>query len=606
MATIKGMVKEQVDKTSVPGVSVELFLRFQNQVIKNLKANVDAQGQFAIAFDANSIPALTQSKDIIVLAQVWRNGTESIPVVNNPLITNLELKDYDIDVLVNLPTVVTPPVTPGRFSVEGRITDASGVAVSRLTVTAVDRDLRREELLGSATTDAEGRYQVSYSSAQFTRAEKERADLVVRVIGPDGKTELAKSDTLFNAPASAEVNPTIPADKLHLDSEWERYHRELAPIIENIPVHDLTDADLQFLHGETGIDPTHLRLVRLDVLWRDQQAQLKLPAASFYGLLRQGLPTDWALLLQTGPVRWRAALKQAVADRQVPATLGQISEAFVAQLTELAIDQSFVPPIEESGAQASIGLLLAGSTVSRELQRQIAGIMLNHSPNQDPQQLWDSLAQAGLPDGAVRSTRFVLEAHGLVHQHLPTLAVLQASHARAFGAGADLARLSRVQWLEVAQTVANTGTKSFPKGFDSAEAYAESLADRVELIYPTAVVAHRLMEDSEPARREVGKFLVQNPAFDLLTTPVEAFLKTAKLEKIDTEALTKQLGKEVRLAKLAPATNRAVYMQALQANGFDSTAKVMMAGKLEFTRRMEKAAGRVTRGIEKTAGRVLV
>lgn len=346
-------------------------------------------------------------------------------------------------------------------------------------------------------------------------------------------------------------------------------------------------------------------MVRLDALWREQQAQLKLSAAAFYGLLRQGLPTDWAPLLQAGPVRWRAALKQAVADRQVPATLVELSEAFVAKLTELAIDQSFVSPSDGSSTEPRIGLLLAGSSVSVELQRQIAGVMLKRSPDADPQQLWQELAQAGLPEGAVRSTRFVLEAHGLVHQHLPTLAVLQASHARAFGAGADLARLNRVQWLEVAQTVANTGTKSFPKGFDSAEAYAESLADRVELTYPTAVVAHRLVEDTEPARREVGKFLVQNPAFDLLTTPVEAFLKTAKLEKIDIEAVTKQLGKEVRLAKLAPAKNRAVYMEALQANGFDSTAKVMMAGKFEFTKRMEKAAGRVTRGVEKTAGRVV-
>lgn len=588
MPTIKGTVKNQSDNALVSGVEVELSFWF-NEAVRNLKVATDAFGGFFVAFDASLLNA--QKLPMRVLASVTRNGKEEIPVVNVEVIARLELKDCEIEVLVNLPTIVTPPVTPGRFSVEGRVTDASGVAVSHVTVTAFDRDMRREELLGSATTDADGKYQISYSSAQFTRAEKDRADLVVRVIGPDGKTELTKSDTLFNAPASAEVNLTISADKLHLGSEWERYHRELAPIIENVPISDLTDEDLQFLTSETGIDPTHLRLVRLDALWRDQQAQLKLPAAAFYGLLRQGLPTDWTPLLQSGPVRWRAALKQAVADRQVPTTVGQISEAFVAQLTELAIDQSFVSPSDGSSTEPRIGLLLAGSTVSVELQRQIAGVMLNHSPNQDPQQLWDSLAQAGLPDGAVRSTRFVLEAQGLVHQHLPTLAVLQASHARAFGAGADLARLSRVQWLEVAQTVANTGTKSFPKGFDNAEVYAESLADRVELTYPTAVVAHRLVEDTEPARREVGKFLVQNPAFDLLTTPVEAFLKTAKLEKIDTEALTKQLGKEVRLAKLAPATNRAVYMQALQANGFDSTAKVMMAGKLEFTRRMEHIAG---------------
>ena len=306
MSKIRGAVTKQSDKTSILGVQVEFFFQLNNQVIENLKTGVDAQGRFSLVFDTNIIPALTQSKDIIVLAQVWRNGTESIPVVNNPIITKLELRDYDLDVLVNLPTVVTPPVTAGQFSVEGRVTDTSGLAVARLTVTAFDRDMRREEALGSATTDADGKYQILYSSAQFTRAEKERADLVVRVISADGKTELAKSDTLFNAPAHAEIHLTVSTDKLHLDSEWERYHRELTPLLENILPQDLTDDDLQFLVGETGIDPTHLRLVRLDALWRDQQAQLKLPAAAFYGLLRQGLPTDWAPLLQAGPARWRA------------------------------------------------------------------------------------------------------------------------------------------------------------------------------------------------------------------------------------------------------------------------------------------------------------
>jgi len=51
--------------------------------------------------------------------------------------------------------------------------------------------------------------------------------------------------------------------------------------------------------------------------------------------------------------------------------------------------------------------------------------------------------------------------------------------------------------VQVAQTVANSGAKTLPKDFDSAEAYAEYLADTVELAFPTAVVAHRLVEDDK-------------------------------------------------------------------------------------------------------------
>ena len=127
----------------------------------------------------------------------------------------------------------------------------------------------------------------------------------------------------------------------------------------------------------------------------------------------------------------------------------------------------------------------------------------------------------------MNSTRFALEADAVLGGHLPTLQALQGGMAANYGAAVDLTQLTRQQWLEVAQAVANTGAKALPKGFDSAEAYAESLADTVELAFPTAVVAHRLVEDAEPARRDVGMFLVLNPDFDLLTTPVEAFVKTA-------------------------------------------------------------------------------
>jgi hypothetical protein len=480
-----------------------------------------------------------------------------------------------------------------QFVVRGNVTDSNQKPLAKMRVRAFDRDLRTEELLGNALTDAKGAYAISYTSAQFKRAEKDSADLRVHVFAADGKNELAVSDTLFNAPADAVIDFVIDVAVLNTDTEWERYLREISPLVEKLQLHELTDEDQQFLASETGIDILHLRLMRLDAQWRKQQAKHKLPTSAFYGLLRQGLAQEWASLLQVGPERWRAALKQAIADRQVPAALVGSVDAFVSKLTILAIDQSFVPPPEGSNARMPVGVLLAASTVKLDVQRQIAGLMLDHSLNGDPQQLWQLLAEASVPADAVRSTRFALEAHELINQHLTTLVVLQKSFALSFGAGADLAQLSRVQWLQVAQTVASGGTGSLPKDFDSAEGYADYLADTIELSFPTAVVAHRLMEDAEPARRDVGMFLVLNPDFDLLTTPVEAFLKTAKFGQSKTapEALKKQLGKEVRVAKIAPAKNRALHMQTLLANGFDSAAKVVMAGRLEFKRRMQMTSG---------------
>jgi hypothetical protein len=491
------------------------------------------------------------------------------------------------------PPGVQPPVgEDDSFVVRGRVTYPDGRPLAGVKVRVFDRDLRREELLGEVATDNLGRYEKRYQAMQLSRAEKGTADLVVRAFGPTG-AEVAASPTLFNAGPDVTVDLVVDEAAYSGPSELEQILTILTPLLEGLPLHELTEKDLEFLIGETGLDAEHLGFVRLDAVWNHQSASLKLPQGAFYGLLRQGLPSDWPMLLRAGPQRWRGALKQAIADRQVPAALAVSIDDFMAKLTRLAIDQAFEPLPEGHTGMPSIGVLLAGSAVSLDVQRKIAAVMLDHTLDADPGKLWSSLQQAGVPEAAVRSTRFALEAHSIVAEHLPTLRALQSTLARDFGAGTDLARLSRPQWLEVAQTVASNGAKTLPKDFAAAGDYAESLADRVELAFPTAVVAHRLVEDAEPTRRAVGQFLVQNPGFDLLTTPVEAFLGTAKLDGINAshEALTKQLATEVRVARIAPAKNRAVHMTILQAEGFDSATKVALTGGVKFKSRIQKITG---------------
>ena len=249
-----------------------------------------------------------------------------------------------------------------QFVVRGGVKDANDKPLANVLVRAFDRDMRREELLGSAKTDIDGRYQIAYSTTQFSRAEKAGADLVVRVLALDGKTLLAQSDTLFNAPAQAEMNLTVSSEQLHVDSEWERYQRELAPLIENLQPQDLTDEDLQFLHGETRIPLLHLQWLRYAYRWSVEHRQHRLPTEAFYAFLRQGLSPDWPQLLQRGPARWRAALKQAVAAKQVPASVSASSDVVVNKLQALAVEQTFSATTSASGTfTRPVGLLLSGT-----------------------------------------------------------------------------------------------------------------------------------------------------------------------------------------------------------------------------------------------------
>src|SRR5262245_5348715 len=86
-------------------------------------------------------------------------------------------------------TGATPPPTPvgDQYVVQGKVT-CSGFPVPGLIVVAVDLDLRGGQVLDlnpPAITDSEGKYLITYSSADFSQAEKDSADLVFFLLAAD-------------------------------------------------------------------------------------------------------------------------------------------------------------------------------------------------------------------------------------------------------------------------------------------------------------------------------------------------------------------------------------------------------------------------------------
>ena len=64
------------------------------------------------------------------------------------------------------------------FVVHGTVTDANHKPLANLIVRAFDCDLRKEEPLGKETrTNQHGHYEIPYTREDFTRAEKEAADI---------------------------------------------------------------------------------------------------------------------------------------------------------------------------------------------------------------------------------------------------------------------------------------------------------------------------------------------------------------------------------------------------------------------------------------------
>ena len=216
------------------------------------------------------------------------------------------------------PEVATPGQAPEvRLVVKGALRNADGKPWMGGLVYAFDKDLRSEQLLGKARTDAKGFYEISYVAAQFARAEKGAADLIVQAIDPKGIV-LAASPVLFNARPVEELNLTLPALRSSR-SEYEDLLALLAPVMIKITPAELTKDDIAFLAGETGAPRERIGFLSLA---SQLGAKTKLPAEVFYGFARQGLPIeDLRRLLNYRIPVLRQALETAISANIVPKKL---------------------------------------------------------------------------------------------------------------------------------------------------------------------------------------------------------------------------------------------------------------------------------------------
>ncbi|ODT73978.1 MAG: hypothetical protein ABS69_12855 [Nitrosomonadales bacterium SCN 54-20] len=221
--------------------------------------------------------------------------------------------------------------------VQGTIRQVNGFLLPHLLVRAFDRDLRSETLLGQAITDAEGSYQITYGTNKLRM--KDKADLIVRVFEPsdsEGKEagdEIGFSEIIFNASLQQVVDLEVEAGKFLGPSEYERYIAALKLLIEGEPVHRLTDEDLSFLGGKTGIPLEHLNYLRLDDQWCFHYA---VEPAVIYSLLRQGLPSDPHPLSTEKPACLQEALQASLAQNIAPAALADKVDQVIKPLLSLA------------------------------------------------------------------------------------------------------------------------------------------------------------------------------------------------------------------------------------------------------------------------------
>jgi Neuraminidase-like domain/Putative peptidoglycan binding domain len=504
--------------------------------------------------------------------------------------------DTDTHAVVSLMIADVAP-----FTVYGAVTDADNRAIAAATVIAVDVDLRHTEELGQISTDSGGEYEVRYSASRFTRAEKQSADVVVRAFLDE--EQIAESPVAFNAPAELQVD--LQTTERYGPSEFDRLEAELEELRDGARSSELTEVDVEFLSGESGIE-------RQRIDWLAKASRLGavpewkgITAAAFYGWFRLGLPVEPERLWATPSAELVAVLVTALDQHIVPSTLRRRLDSLIERIEQIKQDRLVEAPA--AGTDVKLGNLLdtMPAPLSPEQLGVVAGAVVGLRP--DDRQLADKIARLPGFDGDAQAVARTVWIAALTQGHLPLVRELQdvSSIAPPETATFDLrpfARLEASDWREVLQRQQPGGEAiGAPPGTpgndddERLDNYAASLARYVADALPTAVVASRLASDDDvnspfqSTKSDLMSFFSNNPSFEIGVAPLALYLEEGRDEKLanvaDHAALEARLDDLSRVFKL---TRHYPEIRALLADGLHSAFAMVQLGKREFA---EKFAG---------------
>lgn len=268
---------------------------------------------------------------------------------------------------------------PEEYVITGTIPPAEGLDPDGFKVQAFERELPSLELrkptqqLGKdGTTDANGRFQITYTLDEFqaneglaplARYRQKNADLSFRVIDTIGQPlaikrikaldrEFGPDDIIFNAPARLEVSILLHDRPESGDSEYERLLAQIIPVVQDLPLAELTDDDIVFVINELGFEQKletqqHIEWLRRSALLAQET---NLIVEAFYGWGRKDKPAALAELV-TMPLKdlksvltklislpdeeLRSALIAAIDKDIIPASLRARMDEIIRQLKRL-------------------------------------------------------------------------------------------------------------------------------------------------------------------------------------------------------------------------------------------------------------------------------
>ena len=576
---VSGRVIDLWSHRGLPGLRVEAWDedRRSDEFIGD--ARTDERGAFQIEFGHDRLRDLIRDgRPDLFFHVYWQDSL--IASTEHGIHWSVRYPDQVVLIPIDSTVLDQPPKsgpTPTGYVVRGQVRDAQGAVIPGIRVEAFDKDLRTESRLGSATTDADGRYEIHYQPGQLSRPEKGVADLVVRAYAADGSL-LVESPVNFNVAAQATIDLMVGGGQYPGSSEYERLSEELAPLLQGVAPADLDGQDITFLAGETG-DPAE-RVAFYATSARLEQTT-KVTAPAFYGLFRQALPADLPHLLAQSPLALRTALEASLDQNIVPIALRAQLDAILDALHRLAVQQSLENPV---AGQASLGAVLGTVIAAPELQQKLVSTYVSHQgPVQD---FWKAIRAdpAFGHDSVVDKIQGTLQFALVSQNHLPLLTALQADPT--LQSPQDLAKLDGGAWRKLIDPASGgAGVPADVPGRNDQEKvsnFVDLVSGIVEEAFPTRVAVSRTQQNPFAGSDDVLKFFAASPGFDLKRTNVDqyVYLNPGAVAGLQDKSGTIERIKSTQ--RLLRVTNRYESAQTLLDQGFHSAHSIAQIARRDF------------------------
>jgi hypothetical protein len=598
---VRGRVAQE-NGTVVPNAKVVAFQVAGADSQRLNETTSEPDGRYEIKYT----PATTPAMPVNLRVKAYDDSRE---IGDSGIRKNVAPDQSGIDVVVAAPGAVD-------FGVKGIVARADGTPMAGVTVRAFDRDLRSEQQLGEAKTDATGRYEIRWDKAQFGGAERGRADLVVRAFDAAGKL-LAASPAWFNAPVTAEVDLTLAVPAEGAATLFEKLGDVLNPLLDGVKVVDLEEddkhQDLSFLASETGLGQDVLGRFALAHRLAGQALQPEfwfalLGAGFLPGTPEQSVSERVGSVLNAlpsvGAAAVRKALNRGFNEREIPDALRDKVAAWTEEFLRFAGRRI----VGNGGAPTFVKSALQHAGIQdAQKQERFGRLLSEHQPfspafvdalKKDPTfkeaevaDLHTSFRLAELTQGDFSVVKVVKEAFG----------VRKPEQIRS------LATKSEKEWVQLVEAKHAAGEIELPFApdvtesvrFPAATVYGQTLERQFREAFPTAAFAGSLKRAVQEGRvkglRHADKLtqvLQRHDDFELLTTRIDDFLDNRihpDLQNIAKDPNFRHELKAVqRVFKLAPTFEAT---DALLADGVHSARQIYRMGESRFVRRYGNRPG---------------